>query len=215
MSIIKSLKTKLCRRKSPSTMTTKIKIIPNPQYQKSGTKSYVHLMRKYGFNATKEGPYFLGSTLHQTGRQYTDKPIGGRAHVRQVLQKKTGVDDHVGEVGASDVQNDSMYLAEVGIGSPAQTLRLDFDTGSADLWVCSRGYSLFASIVTNEEQIGLVDQIAIGDLVPAQEPHRLQPSQVEHLPEQRRLDLEDLLWRRVLCLWHRWQRQRQHRRASH
>ncbi|KAJ5606357.1 Aspergillopepsin-1 [Penicillium lagena] len=139
MSIIKSLKAKLCRgRKSPSpTMATKIKIIPNPQYQKSGTKSYVHLMRKYGFNATKDGPYFMGSTLHQVGRQYTDKPIGGRAHIRHVLQKKTGEDDQVGEIGASDVQNDSMYLAQVGIGTPAQTLSLDFDTGSADLWVWS------------------------------------------------------------------------------
>ncbi|KAJ5638072.1 Aspergillopepsin-1 [Penicillium lividum] len=116
---------------------TKIKIIANPQYQKSGTKSYVHMMRKYNFNPTKPGPYSFGSTMHQTGRQYTDKAIGGRAHMRKVLQKKSVDTDQVGEVGADDVQNDSMYLAQVGIGSPAQNLNLDFDTGSADLWVWS------------------------------------------------------------------------------
>lgn len=92
-------------------------------------------MRKYRFNPTQPGPYFLGNAMQQTGRQYTDKAIGGRVHMRQVLKKKSVDTDQVGEVGAEDVQNDSMYLAQVGIGSPAQNLNLDFDTGSADLWV--------------------------------------------------------------------------------
>ena len=135
MSILKFLKSKLCRKSRTMSAATKIKIVANPHYKRSGTKSYVHMMRKYRFTPTKPGPYFLGKSMHQTGRQYTDKAIGGRVHMHQVLQKKTADTNQVGEVGADDVQNDSMYLAQVGIGSPAQNLNLDFDTGSADLWV--------------------------------------------------------------------------------
>ncbi|EAU36501.1 predicted protein [Aspergillus terreus NIH2624] len=56
-------------------MASKLYLIPNPNYQKSGIKSYVHLMRKYRIRPTKEGPYSIGHTLHQTGRPFSDKPV--------------------------------------------------------------------------------------------------------------------------------------------
>lgn len=52
----------------------------------------------------------------------------------QVSKDSTG---RLGHVAAEDVQNDSEYLAQVEIGTPAQKMSLDFDTGSSDLWVWS------------------------------------------------------------------------------
>jgi hypothetical protein len=53
-----------------------------------------------------------------------------------VLAKK-GDDGKTGKVPAKDIENNAEYLATVAVGSPAQKLALDFDTGSADLWVWS------------------------------------------------------------------------------
>ncbi|KAJ5779620.1 hypothetical protein N7457_007340 [Penicillium paradoxum] len=157
-------------------MTTKINLVANPHYQKSGTKSYVYAMRKYRFNPTKGGRYFLGMTMIQTGRPFTTRPIGGRARLQQVLQKKSADSEKVEQVGADDVQNESMYLAEIGIGTPAQTLSLDFDTASADLWVWStklsaktlaenRNHTVFdpANSSTYKEKEDSIWRISYGD----------------------------------------------------
>ncbi len=147
----------------------KVNLIANSHYQKSGTKSYVHLMRKYRFSPTQGGRYFYGGQLQQTGRQYTNKPLGGKARIQRVLRKKVADGNEIGEVGPDDVQNDSMYLAPVSIGTPEQTLNLEIDTGSGDLWVsaiCS-----FSEISSN--QLGLVERAPFGNHLPARVRHSL------------------------------------------
>ncbi|MCJ1239627.1 hypothetical protein MMC14_007625 [Varicellaria rhodocarpa] len=115
----------------------RVSLVKNPNYVRSGPKSYVHLLRKYAIKPTTEGPYFMGNKIHQQGKHGVRHLFGGKARVQAALQKKDPTTGQVGEVTAEDQQNDSEYLCPVTIGTPGQKFMLDFDTGSADLWVFS------------------------------------------------------------------------------
>lgn len=140
-------------------MPTKLPLTKNPQHNPPGIKSYTHLLRKYHIHPTKLGPYFIGPTLLQAGRAYTNKPIGGKAAVVQVLQKRVGRSESgdeqgVERVGLDDVPEDISVsrsasasvdmegeregedgFVEVAIGSPAQRVWVGVDTGLCGFWV--------------------------------------------------------------------------------
>ncbi|CAE6482885.1 unnamed protein product [Rhizoctonia solani] len=60
-----------------------------------------------------------------------------RANIPELHEVNQDPDDGMTVVPAQDIQNDTEYACPVTIGTPGETLTLDFDTGSADLWVWS------------------------------------------------------------------------------
>ncbi|KAF3765267.1 hypothetical protein M406DRAFT_346740 [Cryphonectria parasitica EP155] len=53
--------------------------------------------------------------------------------------KKRGTEE--GTVAATSSDDDTEWVATISVGTPAQTLPMDFDTGSSDLWVMSSSSS--------------------------------------------------------------------------
>jgi hypothetical protein len=131
----------------------KVMAIPNSNYQRHGTKAYVSAMRRYGFQPTKPGPYFpkFTNAAGTSGRVATGVKPG---HALKGLLKKIKGDDKPGEVTAQDIQNDTEYLCEVSIGTEPQKVMLDFDTGSADLWVWLPDACWHEPTLTENLQVG-------------------------------------------------------------
>ncbi|KAI9806768.1 MAG: hypothetical protein M1825_006225 [Sarcosagium campestre] len=118
----------------------KVKVVTNPGYKRSGTKSYVYLLNKWNIHPTKEGPYFFEAEAQKKHRfRGLGRFFGKKQEPPHFILKKRAGPDGSGSstVEAEDQQNDLLYLSEVQIGTPPQTFNLNFDTGSADLWLWS------------------------------------------------------------------------------
>ncbi|TEA12725.1 Endothiapepsin [Colletotrichum sidae] len=82
----------------------------------------------------RNGPLALAKAYRKYGAPLPDD----LAHVIANITSTTGASKRAtGSVAANPEEYDIEYLSPVQIGTPAQTLVLDFDTGSSDLWVFS------------------------------------------------------------------------------
>jgi hypothetical protein len=90
---------------------------------------------------TVDGPFTMVSLKElpssQSIMEKFIKRAGGMAHSEGKVLVKKDATGAPGFLSAEDIQFDEEYLAEVDIGTPPQTFNLDFDTGSADLWIWS------------------------------------------------------------------------------
>ncbi|KAI1851557.1 hypothetical protein JX265_012361 [Neoarthrinium moseri] len=95
----------------PQTHDFTVHQVRNPHYVKSGAHALAKAYRKYG----KPLPESLVTALNNS-------------HAKRAT---------TGSAVTTPEDSDTEYLTPVSIGTPATTLNLDFDTGSADLWVFS------------------------------------------------------------------------------
>jgi len=115
-------------------------------------------------HVTKHGPIALAKAYRKYGVPVPDDLA---AVVSRVSKRTTG------SATTTPEEYDSEYLTPVSIGTPAQVLNLDFDTGSSDLWVFSsetpkssvRGQSVYtpAKSSTSKKLSGAKWSISYGD----------------------------------------------------
>lgn len=144
-------------------------VVSMPGHRKAGTFSAPQVRAA---NYVHHGPSQMVKTLLKFGKPV---PTGLAAHVaafkaarRSLVAKRTN-----GSAVNTPEESDTEYLTPVSIGTPAQVLNLDFDTGSSDLWVFSSvtptadvsGQSIYTSgdSSTAKELTGATWSISYGD----------------------------------------------------
>lgn len=70
----------------------------------------------------------MRSITHQRFLHPAQRPVGR-------LMKRAAAGDGGRHVTTEDIQQDTLYLSEVVVKGQKQPFRLDFDSGSSDLWV--------------------------------------------------------------------------------
>ncbi|OTB00987.1 hypothetical protein M426DRAFT_14969 [Hypoxylon sp. CI-4A] len=100
---------------------------PTPPRTKVGTFS-VAQVKNAGFKP--HGPAQLARAYLKYGAKVPD-------NLAKVLADLKIARRDSGSAKTTPEENDIQYLTPVSIGTPAQTLNLDFDSGSSDLWVFS------------------------------------------------------------------------------
>lgn len=121
--------------------------VRNTHHVRNGAAALAKAYRKYGAPV----PEYLAAAVNQT---YTKRATTGSAVT-------------------TPEEYDTEYLTPVSIGTPAQTLNLDFDTGSSDLWVFSTelastyqsGHSVYSPTKssTSSKLTGYTWSISYGD----------------------------------------------------
>lgn len=102
-----------------STGKVSLKQVRNPTYQFNGALAVLKTHLKYGTTA----PDYLVRAMLATS---------SASRTAEILRRSTG---SAAAVPINDM--DTAYITPVSIGTPPQTLWLDFDSGSSDLWVFS------------------------------------------------------------------------------
>ncbi|GAW19695.1 hypothetical protein ANO14919_091840 [Xylariales sp. No.14919] len=106
----------------------------NPIKSKVGTKNGSFTVNQVSNAAFKpHGPFQLAKAYNKYGAAM---PEGLAKTVAKYNAAKKAKRDS-GSAKTTPEQYDIQYLTPVEIGTPAQTLNLDFDSGSSDLWVFS------------------------------------------------------------------------------
>ncbi|KAI0473219.1 secreted aspartic proteinase precursor [Xylariaceae sp. FL0804] len=82
-------------------------------------------------NFVAHGPVQMAKTLNKYGAKLPDGLAQTMSRLSSVILKR----GQEGSASATPEQYDIQYLTPVQIGTPPQTLHLDFDSGSSDLWV--------------------------------------------------------------------------------
>ncbi|EMC99342.1 hypothetical protein BAUCODRAFT_573677 [Baudoinia panamericana UAMH 10762] len=114
--------------------------IKNPSFKATPLNAYAKVLSKFCIIPSIEGPLKVVQQIEQQGAQTVLETVGlkkkGYAVKSHTLVKHNLATGQTGQVTAQDV-SDAEYLAPVTIGSPGQTMNLQFDSGSSDLWVFS------------------------------------------------------------------------------